>query len=57
MAGFGGGDEFFCLCFWRGRGFLGVEGADLEFGFEFLEDGFVVVFPELLGGVFAGDSG
>jgi predicted RNase H-like HicB family nuclease len=29
----------------------------LELGSVFLEDGFVVVFPELLGGVFAGDAG
>jgi hypothetical protein len=29
----------------------------LEFRFEFLEDGLVMVFPELLRGVFSGNAG
>jgi hypothetical protein len=41
----------------RRRGFLRVQRADLEFRFVFLEDGLVVVFPELLRGVFSGDAG
>lgn len=44
----------------RGRGsglLLSVQAADLELRLVFLEDAFVVVFPELLGGVFASDAG
>jgi hypothetical protein len=56
----GGGDEFFGFLFgcwgWGGL-FLGVQGSDEEFGFELRKNGFVVVFPELLGGIFTGDAG
>lgn len=38
-------------------GLLGVEGADLQGLLVLLEDALVVVFPELLGGVLAGDTG
>lgn len=35
---------------------LGIEGADVELGMPLLEDALVVVFPELLGRILAGDS-
>jgi hypothetical protein len=41
----------------RRGGLLGVERTDLELGFVFLEDTFIVVFPELLAGVLAGYAG
>jgi hypothetical protein len=43
-------------CRWRGLNLLGIQGADLELGFVFLEDAFVVVFPELLGCVLSRDT-
>lgn len=35
---------------------LGIEGANVELGMPLLEDALVVVFPELLGRILAGDS-
>jgi hypothetical protein len=36
--------------------FFSAEGADLELLLVLLQDGLVVVFPELLAGIFAGNS-
>jgi len=55
---------FLGSCWWRGLGWswrsgglwLGVKGSDLELLLVLLQDAFIVVLPELLGGVLAGDS-
>ena len=36
--------------------FFAVQGANLQLAFVLLQDAFVVIFPELLGGIFAANS-